>query len=212
MPLILKERFEDDCELGIWEIKEGYDELMAGVHLFPGERKRLDNFKSEARKIEFLSVRTLLKALINTCGPIVYNQNSKPYLEHCPYKISISHSKNITAIMVSKTKKLGIDLEFMSHKIAKVQHKFINEHEYITQNAGNRSYHLYIHWCAKEALYKICDKQDINFRQNLTIEPFEPQDCGIITGWVDNIHWHDKFELNYFTINNYVVVYCCKKT
>jgi 4'-phosphopantetheinyl transferase len=210
MPLIFKEQFIDDCKIGIWEIKENYEELIKGVHLFPGEKQRLDGFRSDARKTEFLSVRTLLKTLINTSGPIQYNERSKPYLEHCPYNLSISHSQNITAIMVSKTKKIGIDLEFMSHKITRVQHKFINEQEYITKDPSRSSYHLYIHWCAKEALYKICDKQDINFRQNLTIEPFEPKEFGIITGWVDNIHWHDKFILNYFTINNYVVVYCCK--
>lgn len=211
MPLIFKEQYNDDCELGIWEIKESYEELMAIVHLFPGEKERIKHFRSEARKIEFLSVRALLKSLINTCGPIQYNENNKPYLEHCPYNISISHSQNITSIMISKSKKLGIDLEFMSHKIYKVQHKFINDQEFITSDPAKKSYHLYIHWCAKEALYKICDKQEINFRQNLTIEPFEPQEYGIINGWVHNIYWHDKFELNYFTINNYVVVYCCKK-
>lgn len=212
MPLIFKEQFKDDCEMGIWEIKESYKELMAEVHLFPGEKQRIDGFRSEARKVEFLSVRLLLKTLINTCGPIQYNERSKPFLEHCPYNLSISHSQNITSIVVSQSKKVGIDLEFMSHKISKVQHKFINENEHITADNTKKSYHLYIHWCAKEALYKICDKQDINFRQNLTIEPFEPMEYGIITGWVDNIHWHDKFILNYFTINNYVVVYCSKNS
>jgi 4'-phosphopantetheinyl transferase len=210
MPIIFKERFEGDCELGIWEIKENYEELLSQIYLFPGESEKLAAYRSEARKIEFLSVRVLLKDLIDTSGPILYNHQRKPYLEHSPYKISISHSKNITAVMTGKTKKMGIDLEYMSHKISKIQHKFINANEYITSDINKRSFHLYVHWCAKEALYKICDKQDINFLQNLTIEPFEPMECGIITGWVDNVHWHDKFELNYFTINNYVVVYCCK--
>lgn len=210
MPLIFKEQFDDDCELGIWEIKESYDELLAEVYLFPGEKERLDGFRSDARKVEFLSVRVLLKKLINTCGPIQYNEKNKPFLEHSPYNLSISHSQNITAIMISRTKKIGIDLEFMSHKITRLQHKFINQNEYITTNKNNKSHHLYIHWCAKEALYKICDKQDINFKESLTIEPFEPQEFGIINGWVNNIYWHDKFELNYFMINNYVIVYCCK--
>jgi 4'-phosphopantetheinyl transferase len=210
MPVIFREQFENDCDIGIWEIRESYDELFSQVYLFPGEEEKLDSYKSMARKIEFLSVRVLLKNLINTCGPISYNSNRKPYLENSPYKLSISHSHNITAIMIGKTKKIGIDLEYMSHQITNIQHKFINKNEYITNDGAKRPYHLYIHWCAKEALYKLCDKQDINFIQNLTIEPFEPQDFGVVTGWVDNIHWHDKFELKYFTINNYVVVYCYK--
>jgi 4'-phosphopantetheinyl transferase EntD len=210
MPLILEEQFEEDCQFGIWEIQENYDELLSQVHLFPGERERMMGFKSDARKIEFLSVRVLLKTLHGTSGPIVYSDKRKPYLHQSNYRISISHSRNLTAIMLSKTKKIGLDLEYMSHKIGDIEKRFINEDEKITDNPEKRKFHLYIHWCAKEALYKICDKQDINFRKNLTIEPFEPEEFGVIYGWVDNKFWHDKFRLNYFTINNYVVVYCCK--
>ncbi len=210
MPLIFKENFEVDCLMGIWEIRESYEELFNQVQLFQGEKEKLFGFQSEARKTEFLSVRVLLKTLIGVCGPIIYNDRNKPFILHSDYRISISHSQNLTAIMLSKTQKLGIDLEYMSHKIGKIEHKFINKSEPITSDPTKRDYHLYIHWCAKESLYKVCDKQDINFKKNLTIEPFEPMEYGVIVGWVDNIHWHDKFELRYFTINNYVVVYCCK--
>jgi len=210
MPLILKETFQDDCLFGIWEIQETYDKLLSQLHLFPGEKERLIGFGSDARKIEFLSVRMLLKQLIGNSGPIVYNNQRKPYLHQSDYRISISHSRTLTAIMISKNRKIGLDLEFMSHKISEIQHRFINEDEYITEDPEKRRYHLYIHWCAKEALYKLCDKQDISFQKNLTIEPFEPSDYGIVIGWVDNQYWHDKFQLNYFSINNYIVVYCCK--
>ena len=210
MPLILKETFED-CEIGIWEILEKQDELISRVHLFPGEKERLDSFKSDARKIEFLSVRVLLKELAGeNAGPIVYSDKHKPYLHQSNYRLSISHSRNLTALMLSKDKKIGLDLEFMSHKIGDIEERFINEDEIIVHEPGRRKYHLYIHWCAKEALYKVLDKQDINFKKNLTIEPFEPEDFGVIYAWVDNQYWHDKFKLYYFTINNYVVVYCCK--
>jgi 4'-phosphopantetheinyl transferase len=210
MPIILKEKFLDDCLFGIWEIRETYEDLLSQVHLYPGEREKLNSFKSIERKIEFLSVRALLKVLAGVSVPIVYNERKKPYLHQSEYRMSISHSRTLTSIILSKTKKVGLDLEYMSHKIGKIRHRFINKDEFITRNPLKQKYHLYIHWCAKEALYKICDKQDISFIRNLTIEPFEPKNVGIITGWVDNQFWHDKFELNYFAINNYVVVYCCK--
>jgi 4'-phosphopantetheinyl transferase EntD len=210
MPLIFKENFQEDCVFGIWEIKEDYAELLPQIHLFPGERERLSGFRSNGRKIEFLSVRVLLRSLLNADHQIVYSEQKKPFLHQNNLRISISHSRTLTAILLSKTRKVGLDLEYMSHKISRVQHKFINDDEVITKDPEKIKYHLYIHWCAKEALYKICDKQDINFKRNLTIEPFEPEDCGVIHGWVDNKFWHDKFDLYYFTINHYVVVYCCK--
>ncbi|MCG8698867.1 MAG: 4'-phosphopantetheinyl transferase superfamily protein [Bacteroidales bacterium] len=210
MPLLLKDTIYGDCQFGVWEIAEDYDDMLETVEFFPGERKRFDGFKSEDRRFEWLSVRMLLRSMLGEQPQIVYNKKRKPSLLGDQYKISISHSRRLTSILLSKGKKVGLDLEYMSHDLTRVKDKFINGDEFITEDPELYRYHLYIHWCAKEALYKICDKQDINFRKNLTIEPFEPDICGVIYGWVDNKFWHDKFEMHYFRLKDYVVVFCCK--
>jgi 4'-phosphopantetheinyl transferase len=204
MPLIYNQVVYDDCQLAIWEITESYDELYSRIHFFEGEKESLKNYKSDFRQLEWLSVRRGVPTRI------VYNEFRKPFLFNSDQHISISHSRNMTAVLLSNTRKLGLDLEYMAQNVERVAHKFLNKDEYIVDNKEKRNFHMYIHWCAKEALYKLCDKQDINFRKNLTIEPFEPDDCGEIMGWVDNKFWHDKFLLRYFTIKGYIVVYCCK--
>lgn len=98
----------------------------------------------------------------------------------------------------------------MSHQIHRVAHKFINNNEVISIQNEQERVHLYIHWCAKEAIYKICDKQDINFKQNLTINPFEIEDEGLIYGKLHNRFGQELFKLNYFFIDGYVVVWCNK--
>jgi 4'-phosphopantetheinyl transferase EntD len=210
MPIIYNQIVYDDCQLGVWEMVESYDEMFNRIHFFEGEVEKLKNFKSTFRQIEWLTVRRLLREMRGEPTQIIYNDQRKPFLQNVDLNISISHSKSLTGIVLSRTKKLGLDLEYMTHNIEKVAHKFINNEEFITEQSDKRNLHLYIHWCAKEALYKLCDKQDINFRKNLTIEPFEPDVCGEIMGWIDNNFWHDKFLLRYFTIKGYVVVYCCK--
>jgi 4'-phosphopantetheinyl transferase EntD len=210
MPIIYNQIVYDDCQLGVWDITETFDEMYSKIHFFPGEKKRFNDFKSPARQLEWLSVRRLLREITGEPTQIVYNEKRKPFLYNSDMNISISHSNKLTSVLLSKNKKIGLDLEYMSHKITNVAHKFINTDEYIVDDIERRKFHLYIHWCAKEALYKLCDKQDINFKKNLTIDPFEPEDCGEILGWVDNRFWHDKFLMRYFTINNYVVVYCSK--
>lgn len=209
MPIIYNEVVYDDCHLGIWEIKESFDEMRSRIHFFEGETEKLENYKSTIRKLEWMSVRRLLREVKGAPTQIVYNERRKPFLFNSAEHISISHSRNLTGIMLSKNKKVGLDLEFMVQNIDRVSHKFLNSDEYIVED-DRKNFHLYIHWCAKEALYKLLDKQDINFRKNLTIEPFEPDECGEIMGWVDNKFWHDKFLLRYFKIENYVVVYCTK--
>jgi 4'-phosphopantetheinyl transferase EntD len=210
MGLIVKKNVVNDCLLGIWEIQESLDVLLGKLNLTEEEYNVLNSFQSYQRKLEWLSVRVLINEILEKECLIVYNADRKPFLSDNSHNISISHSHNLTSVMVSSNRKVGIDLEYMSHKIHNISHKFINDDEVITPDALKERLHLYIHWCAKEALYKICDKQDINFKQNLTIVPFDVSQEGDITGFVHNKFGNERFELKYFTIDGYVVVYCTK--
>ena len=210
MGLLIKEYIEEDCLLGIWDIKETLDDLISKVTLQPDELELLNNFGNESRKIEWLSVRVLLRELTNKELTIIYNGNNKPFIQGNTYHISISHSYKLSSVLLSRSRKVGIDLEYMSHRISKIAHKFINENEMVVNDEDLRRYHLYIHWCAKEALYKICDKQDINFLTNLTIEPFEPTDKGNLKGKVHNKYRAESFPMKYFKLDNYIIVYTIK--
>jgi 4'-phosphopantetheinyl transferase len=212
MGVIFKKEVEEDCHLGIWEITEDYDTLLSNVNLDESELLTVKGFCNQNRKLEWLSVRSLLSNMINDNKiKIIYNEQHKPFLADGSYRISISHSKNLTSVLLSKKKRVGIDLEYMSHKIKDISFKFINENEHIENGtADHRKFHLYIHWCAKEALYKICDKQNINFKENLFIEPFDLKDEGSIIGLVCNELVNEKINMNFFRLDNYVIVWCCK--
>ncbi|MCK7461052.1 MAG: 4'-phosphopantetheinyl transferase superfamily protein [Sphingobacterium sp.] len=73
-----------------------------------------------------------------------------------------------------------------------------------------RKYHLYLHWCAKEALYKICDKEGISIRKNITIEPFEVKESGEIKGQVQTDKINESFDLYYSKYDNYAIVWTKK--
>ena len=210
MGILIKKYVDTDVFLGLWDITEDHETLIADLKLNKEDLKILNKFKNENRKLEWLSVRKLLAELTNPEIDIIYNKDRKPFLSDKSYNISISHSKNFTSIILSKHKKVGIDLEFMSHRISKISHKFINKNEKITSNPDLLKYHLYIHWCSKEALYKICDKQEINFKDNITLEPFEPTVCGTVKGYVNTNHINESFDLNFFRLNNYIIAWCCK--
>lgn len=210
MGVILREHFNDDVEFGIWEITEDYDTLRSSLALDEADINTVEGFKNHKRKLEWLSVRTLLKTMLGKDAKIVYGPERKPYLHNNEYNISISHSKDFTSILMSKKKRVGLDLEFMTTKILRIADKFLRPEELENIEKDQELYHLYLHWCAKEALYKICDKVDINFVTNLNIEQFKPKEKGIITGGVNNSYMNEKFSLNYFTLKNYSIVWCYK--
>ncbi|MDR2037229.1 MAG: 4'-phosphopantetheinyl transferase superfamily protein [Bacteroidales bacterium] len=210
MGLLINMEVEEGCRLGLWEVSEDYDTLFNSVYLNEDDIQRLNGFKNLSRKVESLSVRALLQLMTKPDARIVYNDSRKPYLADDSFNISISHSYCYTSILLGKDKTVGIDLEYMSHNIERVAHKFINDREVITLDPEKRKEHLYVHWCAKEALYKICDKEDINFQKNLTIKPFDIAKMGDIVGVVQNNLRNEEYRMHYFLENNYALVFCTK--
>lgn len=210
MSCITKHYLNEFSILGVWKIEEDLNTLLGSVILDNDEKKKLKSFSSNSRKLEFLSVRALLSELLGSEARIVYNKNNKPFLKDGSRFLSISHSNKLTAILLSTNEKVGIDLEYMSSNIAAIAFKFINFREKISKDHENRRYHLYIHWCAKEALYKICDKEGISIRKNITIEPFDLAESGEIRGKVHSERINETFELNYTKYDNYAIVWTKK--
>jgi 4'-phosphopantetheinyl transferase len=210
--IFLKTEVQPNCFLGVWEITEDFHTLYAMVRLDRAEKARLASFRSNSRKLEWLSVRALIRSMQGPDAQITYNTDNKPFLNGGAGNISISHSRNLTAILVSPDKRVGIDLEYMSGKISRLGHKFMNSNESVTDIAKDKKFHLYLHWCAKEALYKIIDKQqDVNFKDGITIFPFEPKDNGFIRGHILNTIGEEEFDLEYLHHENYALVWCCKR-
>jgi phosphopantetheinyl transferase len=210
MGCITKHYLNEFSILGVWKIEEDLDSLLELVVLDNDEKKKYKGFSSNSRKLEFLSVRALLADLIGKEAKIVYNKNNKPFLKDGSRFISISHSHKLTAILLSTDEKVGIDLEYMSSNIAAIAFKFLNRKEKVAKEQEERKYHLYIHWCAKEALYKICDKEGISIRKNITIEPFKVKDSGEIKGQVRTDKINESFDLYYSKYDNYAIVWTKK--
>ncbi|MGM0496324.1 MAG: 4'-phosphopantetheinyl transferase superfamily protein [Bacteroidota bacterium] len=202
MGLIIDQKVNSNCRLGIWEIQESYNELFSKLDLHQEDITILENFKSHRRKLEWMSVRVLLNTLTKKNNAIVYNGNRKPFLADNSYHISISHSYHYAALLISPQSNVGIDIEKIQPKITHIAEKFLTEAELQHIDPEKKTYHLYLHWCAKEALYKMFDKKDINFKKNLIIEPFIPEDEGSLTGKVRTQKIYEKIRLNYFHINN----------
>jgi 4'-phosphopantetheinyl transferase len=210
MGCISKHYLNETAILGVWKIEEDIKTLLEMVVLDNGDKKKYKGFASTSRRLEFLSVRALLAELLGKDAKIVYNKNNKPFLKDGSRFISISHSHKLTAILCSTNEKVGIDLEYMSSNINAFAFKFLNRKEKVTKSSEDRKYHLYIHWCAKESLYKICDKEGISIKKNITIEPFEVRESGEIKGSVHTQKINETFDLFYSRYDNYAIVWTKK--
>jgi phosphopantetheinyl transferase len=192
MGLILIKK-EINQSLGIWEISESVNELKA---LTKGIK--LDQIKSQKRKLEILAVRALLKEM---CGNTIldYNKYGAPILDN-KKKISISHSKQLVAIIISEFKS-AIDTEIITKRILKIKDKFISSNDNINDSQED----LTIAWSSKECIFKWHQKGNLNFKDDISIKSIDHSTKTIEVSFDKNL-----FILNFLKINNHILVYVCK--
>jgi len=172
MPLYKTINVNNSTKVLIWKIDESVTTLLSGITLTKNSEKRLYSMKSELHQRGFLSVRHLLKEKGNTDADLVYDQFGKPHLKDGKH-ISITHSYNFSALIVSEISPVGIDIEKQRDKIVKIAHKFTPIEEYKTiANHSALVSKLTIVWGAKESLYKIYGKKKLRFLIDIFIDDF----------------------------------------
>ena len=191
---IIKKIEENNCIIAIWNLQESLEELTQ-----QSADISIPDFNNEKRQKEYLASRLLLKDITpNT--KITYNEYGAPKSENGKH-ISISHSKNLVAIIISK-QKVGIDIEQISKKPLRLSSKFIsdNTHQNLTKEKAT------LIWCCKEAIYKWYQKGNINFIKDIKLYNFEIAEKGILTTEFKT----ERLFLNYQKIHNHYLVYVCK--
>ncbi len=131
------------------------------------EKERYFEFQGEARKQEFVATRILRHALFGF-KHIHYNEHGAPYIEDEGY-ISISHTKGAVAIAVSNSTAVGVDLELIGNRAKTISKKFLSERELNTLDTTS-DLEITIAWSAKEVLYKLAGRKQIDFKKDLSID------------------------------------------
>jgi phosphopantetheinyl transferase len=176
MPLYKSLTVNKTTKVLIWKIEESISKLQEGIVLSENSATRLNSMKSELHQKGFVSIRHLLKEVGYTDANLIYDEYGKPHLKDGKF-ISITHSYNFTAIIISDDLHVGIDIEKQREKILKIAHKFTPFEEYKTiANVDALISKLTIVWGAKESLYKIYGKKKLLFLHHIYIEDFKFSD------------------------------------
>ncbi len=209
MPVTFHEHIDEDTSIGLWRIAETPDELAQQLQLKEHEFKLLRSLSKEKRNLHWLATRVLLRKMLNTSEYIdcQADENGKPILINHPHHISLSHSYDYAAVMVSKTKKVGIDIEIIKDKIERVKNKFMSSEEldFISQKNGIE--HLYICWCAKEALYKLNGKKETSFKDHIHLAAFDYAEMGELNAQIDKKNTKDAYKVKFRKFDDYMMGY-----
>ena len=171
MSICHHEIIEKETEMVIWKINETELELGKGLHLSHEALQRLSKRKSELHRKSYLAILQLLKLLRISTELLHYDKIGAPYLTDGRF-ISISHSKDIAAVVISSTS-VGIDLEHYKYKIKRISPRFLHTSEIKKPVEMDDIVYLTQIWTAKEALYKLYKKPGLIFSKQLSIMPFQ---------------------------------------
>ncbi len=208
MSLVYHKELDPGTSFSIWKIEESAEELLAQLQLKHHEISYLDTLINGKRNLHWLSTRVLLRRMMNTDEYIDCRVDSsgKPYLANFPHYISLSHSFDYAAVMVSKTKAVGIDIELIKDKIERIAHKFMS-HQELNFISEDRIEQLYVCWCAKEAIYKLHGKKNISFLDHIRLEPFTYSQGGALQASLETGNQTNRYTVHYDKFEGYMIGY-----
>lgn len=174
MAIAFKKQVDGDTEMALWRIEEDAETLLGQLQLNEEEKAFVDQLANGKRHLHWLSTRVLLRTMLNTTEYIdcKIDGHGKPYLVNMPYHISLSHSFDYAAVMISQSKPVGIDIEQVKQKVERIAQKFMKPREMDFIDPLNKIEHLYVCWCAKEAVYKCYGRKEVSFADNIALQPF----------------------------------------
>ena len=168
MPIFFQQDIDADTRLGIWKIEEPEAFFLQAV--MPQR-----NVSHPHKKLQHLAGRYLLKYLFPDfpVSLIQIADTRKPFLADEAYHFSISHCGDFAAVIVSRNKRVGIDIEIVTSKVERIKHKFLSEEELMM--AGKSWHHssdelLTLLWSCKEAVFKWFGFGEVDFREHIQVQ------------------------------------------
>ena len=210
MAIAYHRQVDEDTEFALWKIEEEAEELYAQLQLDEQEKAFVEQLRHGKRHLHWLGTRVLLRKMLRTDEFIdcKVDAHGKPYLVNLPYHISLSHSFEYAAGMISRTRPVGIDIEQIRQKVERIASKFMNKHELAAVAANSQKVDtLYAYWCAKEAIYKCYGQKEVSFADNISLEPFTYAHEGTITAQLHKNEVLLNYHVHYFRYQDYMVGY-----
>src|SRR5258706_16031544 len=157
MPLLFQRNVAEQTQLAIWKIEESAEWFRSQLMLDEKENALINSIHHPQRKLHWLSSRLLLRQVLGNPDVFIHlesDDRGKPVVHNFPVHLSISHSFELSALLMSEKFMVGIDIEKIDPKIERIKHKFLREEKLLAISEEQRLEQLYVYWCAKEAMYK----------------------------------------------------------
>jgi phosphopantetheinyl transferase len=175
MPLVYQQDINDTTKLGIWHIAEPEDFFLKAVPL----QKEITH---PHKRLQHLAGRYLLQELFPNFPVelIKIADTKKPFLADEAYHFSISHCGDYAAVMVSKTQRVGVDIEKINEKIDRIFPKFLSPEECSLLPRGSINKTATLLWSVKESIFKWYGAGQVDFKEHIQVRSVNGENEGIV--------------------------------
>jgi len=210
MPLQSIQKINKSTCLGFWELNESIAELTQQLKKLAPATLALPNFTNNSRQQQWLAARLLVYTLLQKFTPELFllctDTWGKPYLENSNYNLSISHTNNHVAVILSKEFEVGIDIESIHPKVLRVKEKFMTADELTA--AGDSLLKIMIYWCTKETIYKLYGRKQLLFKEHLGVKTFALKNNGTLEAYINAPGLQKDYFIHYENKEDYLLTYC----
>jgi phosphopantetheinyl transferase len=224
MPLHKVVYLFNNTKLYLWKITEDFDTLFSQVKLKDSSLARLETMKSESHQKGFLAVRMLLQHIDYSDFDLFYDEFGKPHLkpdfenlsQHENSKkllpkalegnnfISISHSNDFSAIVISDSK-VGLDLEQQKEKTLRIAKRFMDVWHLENLSEIEKIKKATVVWGIKESIFKIKNEKGISFPNHIFEDDFSFEDKKA-TATLKFNNKEETFQIQFDSVEDYIFV------
>ena len=173
VPVFFQQQINESTRLGIWKIEETEE-------FFKGNVPQHRSVTHPHKRVQHLAGRFLLQFLFPDFPYelVQVADTRKPFLPDERYHFSISHCGDYAAAIVSRNKRVGVDVEIPADKIMRIQDKFLSQEEkrftignkQLAMGNSTEVWSSTLLWSAKEAVFKWYGEGSVDFRQHIQLE------------------------------------------
>ena len=212
MPLHSLSPVSASAVLGLWHLTEPAAALWERLPTPTHYLAQFPDGRDELRSRQWLAARALahqvLRELTDAPATLHNDANGRPHFAELPgYGVSLSHSGEWVAALVSSRQAVGTDIELIRPKAQKLARRFLAETE--QADAGDDAIKHCLYWSAKETLYKLHSRRGLVFKEQLLLSPFERREAGVLTGHLLVENARRQHQIHYLSpAPDYVLTYC----
>ena len=190
-------------------ITESEDQLRASLMRPELFADKVATLKPGSRRLlEVLAVRRALKELLDgEEKAIVYDEHGAPSLQADSRYISISHTRDYVAVILSDVP-VGIDIERREQRVQRVVGHFLQPDEearlgMLSADDEQLSLALHLAWSAKEAAFKVLGQDYYDLQHLTSVSHIDWQSCVLrlrVDGMTSPLALHFDYTADYVLV------------